>query len=309
MQPLTTPRAARPKADPAPSRLVYRMQRLWLTPLVRAVAQLGLPLFALAFTLGYFGRSPAVIATIETRYTEIARAIADRPEFLIHDLQIDGASPALVAEIRVLLDLDLPVSRFDLDLVALQGQIADLPAVAAAQVSTRPGRVLGITVEERVPAIIWQTAGGDAVLDASGNRVADLDTDLLAELPDAIRASLPDLPIVTGPGADMAVPEALALLDAATPIAPRIRGLVRQGERRWDIILRDGPRLLLPEQGAAQALDRILAAHAAEDLLDRAVAAVDFRSPDRPTLRLTAPAMDKLRAIRSRAAHPVGDLD
>ena len=32
-----------PRRDPAPTRLAYRMNRLWLTPLFRAMLHVGLP--------------------------------------------------------------------------------------------------------------------------------------------------------------------------------------------------------------------------------------------------------------------------
>ncbi len=43
----------RRKADPAPSRWSYRLQRLMLTPLFRFSLRLGVP-FALTFSLGLF---------------------------------------------------------------------------------------------------------------------------------------------------------------------------------------------------------------------------------------------------------------
>jgi hypothetical protein len=41
-------------SDPAPSLLSYRMQRLWLTPLFRALVRVGLPTFSIV-GLGWAG--------------------------------------------------------------------------------------------------------------------------------------------------------------------------------------------------------------------------------------------------------------
>ena len=43
---------APPRRDPAPTRLAYRMNRLWLTPLLRAMLHVGLPAFLVVFCTG-----------------------------------------------------------------------------------------------------------------------------------------------------------------------------------------------------------------------------------------------------------------
>jgi cell division protein FtsQ len=105
-----------------------------------------------------------------------------------------------------------------------------------------------------------------------------------------------DLPLIAGEGANAAVPEALALLAAAGPIQPRLRGMVRMGERRWDIVLDRDQRILLPEGDPVPALERVIALDKAETLLARDVIAVDLRNEDRPVLRLAPDAMNTLRA-------------
>ncbi|MFD1808525.1 cell division protein FtsQ/DivIB [Gemmobacter lanyuensis] len=89
--------------------------------------------------------------------------------------------------------------------------------------------------------------------------------------------------------------EALQIVAAAEPIVPRLRGLVRVGERRWDVVLDRGQRILLPANNPVRALERLLALDKAEDLLNRDVLTVDLRSQQRPTLRL---APNALRALR-----------
>ena len=73
----------------------------------------------------------------------------------------------------------------------------------------------------------------------------------------ASRADRPDLPVIVGEGADEAAAEALELVDAAGPMMKRLRGLVRMGDRRWDMVLDRNQRLLLPEDRPVQALERL----------------------------------------------------
>ena len=116
-----------------------------------------------------------------------------------------------------------------------------------------------------------------------------------------------DLPIVAGDGADAAAAEALRLFAAAAPLGARMRGLVRVGERRWDLVLRSGQRMLLPAADPVAAVERVIALTDAQDLLERDVVAVDLRNPARPSVRLSPAAMEALRAIREIEAQEASE--
>jgi cell division protein FtsQ len=75
------------------------------------------------------------------------------------------------------------------------------------------------------------------------------------------------------------VAEALALFAAAGPLGDRVRGLVRVGERRWDVVLDRDQRILLPETGAVQALEQVLALDAARTCSTATSCVVDMRLP------------------------------
>lgn len=277
-------RAPRPR-DPAPSRLSYRINRLWLTPFYRAMFRVGLPAFALAFGVGVYLSDEGRRQALTDQGAALIRQVQERPEFLVNLMAIEGASPAMGEAIRVALPVDFPVSSFDLDLEAMRARVAGLDAVASAELRIRPGGILEVEVVERVPAVLWRTPDGLVLLDATGHRVAAA----------ASRLERPDLPVIAGEGAEAAVPEALALIEAARPVAARLRGLVRMGERRWDVVLDSGQRILLPETDAVAALERVMALAEAEDMLERDVTVIDMRYGARPTLRLSPRALDALR--------------
>ncbi len=285
MQPL----GARPvRRDPAPSRWAYRAQRLWLTPAFRAALRVGAPSL-LAVTI-----IAAVLASADRRaaitgvFAGIVDSFQQRPEFMVTALSVDGASVELSERIRATLGLKLPVSSFDIDLAAARALIETIDAVAAAEIRVRSGGVLEVRVTEREPALIWRRGTGLVLLDETGRRVDNL----------AFRNERSDLPVIAGDGAELAVPEALEILAAAKPILPRIRGLVRMGERRWDVVLDRGQRILLPVTEPVVALERMIALDEAQDLLDRDVIAVDLRLRDRPVLRLAPYALAEIRRAR-----------
>jgi cell division protein FtsQ len=212
----------------------------------------------------------------------------NRPEFMVNLIEIDGASPVLAEAIRVGLALNLPQSSFAIDLEAARGRVETFDAVERADLRILAGGVLQVSVTERLPALVWRAPDGVWLLDAGGHRVAQI----------GARSLRGDLPLIAGAGADAAVPEALALVEKAGPLLPRLRGLVRMGERRWDLVLDRDQRILLPETDPVRALDRLLALDQAEGILKRDITAVDLRLDTRPTLRLSADAAETLRQIR-----------
>ncbi|MDG4647682.1 cell division protein FtsQ/DivIB [Roseibacterium sp. SDUM158017] len=289
--------APRARPDPAPSRLTYRAQRLWLTPFFRTILRVGVPAAAIVLPVAWYLSDAGRIQAIRDQAAEIRREIEDRPEFRVNVLSIEGASDAVTEEVRGALALDLPISSFDIDLATLRQRVEALPAVASADVRINGGGYLSVAVTERVPALIWQTRTDTVLIDAEGHFVAALEDRPLAA----------PLPIVAGSGADLAVDEALALLSGAEPLGERLRGLVRVGNRRWDVVLRDGPRILLPAESPRAALDEILLLHDVQQILDRDLVRIDMRNPARTSVQLTPDALETLQMIRSGEVPPFGD--
>ncbi len=280
---LREPAAAAPR-DPAPSRMAYRMQRMWLTPIVRSVLRVGIPAFAISFAIGFYLSNEQTVDAISHNFIEFRRSIEERPEFMVHVMSIEGASTELAEDIREIVPLDFPISSFDLDLPGMVEIVGDLDAVARVDMIIRPGGVLEVSLTEREAAVVWQSRDALEALDGMGHRVGPL----------VVREDRPNLPFLLGDGADAHVPEAISLMSAATRSLPNVLGLVRIGERRWDLLLAGGLRIKLPETGAENALRWVLAQHQAQDLLSRDLAFVDMRNPAKPVLRLTETAKANL---------------
>ncbi|WP_309665207.1 cell division protein FtsQ/DivIB [Tabrizicola sp.] len=292
MQPLTARRHdSQPisrnvtRRDPAPSRWAYRMQRVMLTPYLRTMIRTGLPTLLVVGAMAVYFANEANRAAIVAAVTDLRDKFEDRPEFRVSLASVEGASPDLAVAVRVKLGIALPMSSFDIDLDAARLRIEALDAVKQAELRVRSGGVLQVVITERVPVAVWRTEDGLTLVDESGHRVAGL----------VARTDRPDLPVIAGTGADKATTEALELVAAAGPLAPRIRGLVRMGERRWDIVLDRDQRILLPQKNPISALERLLALDHVQDILNRDLLAVDLRNDHRPVLRLTPYALGELR--------------
>lgn len=276
--------------DPAPSRWAYRLNRLWLTPIFRAALLRGLPVLVLTLFVGQALSDPERLARLRAEAEALREAIAMRPEFAVRGLAVEGATEEMAADIAEVLALDFPVSSLDLDLEALRQSVEGLDAVASARLRVVAGGQLRVLVAARRPALLWRRGDGLELLDAGGRRIMAV----------ADRAQHPDLGLVAGEGADAAVSEALGLMRAARPLAARLRGLERIGARRWDVVLTDGQRILLPETGALAALERAIALDEARGLFAGPVAALDLRDPARTVLRLRPPPEPEDPALPAR---------
>ncbi len=272
--------------DPAPSRWAYRLNRMMLTPAYRRFMRYGLPALVVAagaaWTFGDETRREAMHAWAR----DVRVTVEERPEFAVKMMAVEGAAPEIAEAVREAVPMDFPVSSFAVDLDFIKRRVTALPAVREAHVRLRAGGVLEVAISEREPVLLWRDAGTLWLIDAEGVAIATAP---------ARRARM-DLPLVAGEGADQAAAEALALFAAAGPISDRIRGLVRVGERRWDVVLTEDQKIMLPATGATQALVRTIALDRAQDILERDVTIVDMRNPQRPTLRLGETAMTLRRA-------------
>lgn len=274
--------------DPSPSRLSYRLQRWMLTPGIRLGLRIVVP----------FGLTLAIASAFladETRRDTLSLFVADlrvgiqeRPEFMVSLMAIDGAGSNLAQDIREVVPLDFPISSFDLDLEQIRQVVTGLDPVKAASVRIRPGGLLQIDVTERQPVVVWRTRDGLALLDPDGVHVDVIDS----------RTAHPDLPLIAGIGADRHVAQALQLMASARPLGERLRGLVRVGERRWDVVLDRDQRIMLPGDYPVRALERVIVLNQGNDLLERDVVVVDMRLGERPTLRMSSAALKDWWRIR-----------
>ena len=267
--------------DPAPSRWGYRWQRWMLTPGVRTGLRIGTPLVLIAAGAALWFAQPDNRAALGARVEATQEAFRNRPEFTVRTLSVAGADEALADRVSEAVSLTLPVSSFDIDLEALRAQVVSLDEVASARLRLRDGGALQLDVTPRVPVAVWRTGDGLRLIDADGVFSGTI----------AARADRRDLPLIAGQGAESHIDEALMLFRRAGPVEERVRGLVRRGARRWDMVLQGGQRIQLPADAPGPALDRVMALHEAHGLLDRDVISVDVRLDRRLTARVNPEAV------------------
>lgn len=278
-------KSASRKADPAPSRTRYRMERLWLSPLFRVVLKKGAPILGLFAIAIYLLSDPNLRQEVSQKLADARESIEERPEFRVDLIKVTGTASELIDRVREATELRLPVTTFDLDLEKLRTRVESMDEVAQASLYLRTGGILNIDIKPREPVAIWRVGKNLTLLDAQGVKSGQLEA----------RVARRDLPLVSGQGADAAIAEALAIHRAAGPVKKNLYAVARIGDRRWDLVLDRGLLVKLPVENPIQAVERLIALNEAQDLLARDIRGVDLRDPRRPILRLSEQALDKLR--------------
>lgn len=269
-EPVTArPRATKPGAGaqrPSGVKLWLRRQRHLVRPALlgmTGIAACGL------IVAGVLASDPAA------RLRGIASAISGTGiGFTVQEVQVDGREYTP----RDIFEAALGVKRGDATLGFSPSEArARLEASAwieSAHVERRlPGTII-VRITERRAFAIWQREGRFSVIDREG-RVMQSDN---------IGAFGP-LPLVVGAGANAAAAGMIDLLRAQPSLAGRVEAAVRVSERRWNLRLNGGADILLPEGHEAAAIARLVELQARERLLDRPLAAIDMRLPDRLVVR------------------------
>ncbi len=163
-----------------------------------------------------------------------------------------------------------------LDVDVARAKLKTNPWIADARLLKLYPDRLQISITEREAFALWQKDGRVSV-------IADDGTVLEPFVPRRFVA----LPLVVGRGAQGRAKEIVTLLDRYPAVRDLVRASVLVAERRWNLRLKNGIDVRLPETDADRALDTLINLDREKKLLARDIASIDLRLADRVTLRLS----------------------
>ena len=277
-------RSLKRNIDPAPSIISYRLMRLMLIPRLRLILTLGIPSLVIICGTLVLLLNINLHENIEALKKDLKHALVERPEFMIKVASVDGASNELAHEIREIMPLDFPISYFDLDIKYLHKVLNDIPAVASAAIKVTVSGVLQIDISERTPAFIWRKDDVISVIDEKGKFIR------LA----TSRLDYPELPLVIGEAANLSIADISSLMEDNQYFLDQVRAFVRVGERRWDLVLDNNLRIMLPQTEFLAAFDRLMLMNHTGSLFSNQLSTIDMRLVERPTVRVGAVSVDPL---------------
>ena len=196
------------------------------------------------------------------------------PGFKVKDFEINGNRELAAEEVAQLIGLSPGQSLLELDVGEARERIKQHRRISEATVrKVYPDRLI-VDIVERQPFALWKNGGQLNLIARDGAVIGRIESDP------------PALPQVVGPGADEAAAELVAEMSKYPMIGARVTAYVRVGERRWNLILKDGPRVLLPETDWKTTLSQLYSLQAQREVLDRDIVQLDMRLPDRLIVRL-----------------------
>lgn len=272
-----------------PSRARYRFRRFLLSRSFWYATRLVLPLLILCIIVFRTVTSPVVHEQVANTKQSIVNWVAFLPGLKIDQLAIENATKLQEGEIYEALNVELPSSIILLDRDLLREKMSVFDEVGDSSFRFGFDGTLYIGLKPRNPRMIYMNGDEMITVDQEGHRVEHLKD----------RSERKELFVISGEGAVEAAPEALKIIKALQPYASRIRGLMRMGSRRWDIILVNDARLKLPAENPLDALSLILIEHQKTDVLNRDISVFDMRNPERPILRLNTQAIEEMRALEA----------
>jgi cell division protein FtsQ len=279
--PVTT-RAPR-RAAPASRGRISRTLRRFTLPL----AQMRVPRFtgvaaSLAFLFGvatYGAVKGDHVATVQAAIKDAADAVANAAGMRIATVSLSGQRQVSREEIFAAAGVTNHSSLLFLDVAAARAKLEAIPWIAEATVRKLYPDRLQITVTEREAFALWQRDGTVSVIAADG-------TVLGAK----VEPRLATLPFVVGNGANARARGFLAVLDQFPAIRDQVRASILVANRRWNLRLKNGMDVRLPESSIEQALEMLVRVDREKNLLSRDIVAIDLRLPDRLTVRLSEAA-------------------
>jgi cell division protein FtsQ len=114
--------------------------------------------------------------------------------------------------------------------------------------------------------------------------------------------------MVVGAGADVKARQFLAIIDGFPAIRDQLQASILVADRRWNLRLKNGINIRLPEEDIATALTTLLALDRDKKLLSRDIDVVDLRLPDRVTVRLSDDAYNaRAEVLKPKPKRKAGD--
>jgi cell division protein FtsQ len=228
---------------------------------------------------------------IETQVQDICDGAANRLGFQITEIALAGEHEVRREDILALAGITGRSSLLFLDAGKARERLLTDPWIAqAAVLKLYPGR-LRIAIKERKAFARWQQDGRAFLIAADGSV-------LESYVPPRFAA----LPLVVGKSAERAARDFLDLLTRYPAIAKSVEASVLVAERRWNLHLKGGIEVLLPENQPAHALATLVELARTKNLLSRDIVAIDLRLPDRVTVRQSdAAAAARDEALKAAA--------
>ena len=253
------------EAHASPANWWQRMKMLTL-----AVAGLGL-----VTTAGLaYGERKRVI-------TELHQLGAEAGLKLRH-IHLRGRSHISKDSLLAALDLQLDTPIFSINLQDLHNRVSQIGWVKNVIIERRLPGTIHIILEERVPVALLQNDTDHQLIDATGSIIDGADP-----------REFTHLKVVAGYNAAAHAAPILAALRTEPELFSEVWAISFRSERRWDVYLKNGMEIRLPESDPISAWSRLALIEREKAITNRDLAVIDLRIPKQLIVEPNIPVRGK----------------
>jgi cell division protein FtsQ len=216
---------------------------------------------------------------VTAQYGGVGDWIACTLRLGVRTVTVSGATHMSERKILAIAGVDDKKSLPFFDVAQARARLEADPLIKQASVRKLYPNQIVIEIVERTPYAVWQKDGDVRAIAADGAPIDEVSDGRYA-----------DLPFVVGEGANGRVREFVALLDAMDELKPRVEAGVLIDQRRWNLRLKSGIDIKLPESDPEAAIAELLTLQRQSRILEKDVLSLDFRVPGRVFARLSEEA-------------------
>jgi len=237
------------------------------------------------------------VEEVTSALSDTRNGIANAAGFRITSVAINGRKQLSQDEVLAIGGVNGRSSLLFLDPAAVRDKLKANPWIAEATVlKLYPGQ-LQIDITERSAFALWQRDGRLSVIADDG-----------AVLEPYVSRRFTTLPLVVGAGAETRARDFLALLSRYPQVRAATKAAILVGERRWNLRLKDGLDIRLPENDVGNALAALSKLDKEDRLFSRDIVAIDMRLPDRLTVQLSDDAAKSREDMLKKSKKKAGDV-
>ena len=194
--------------------------------------------------------------------------------FIVKNILVEGRKYTDAQTLKTIIDVEKgePLLRFDPD--DTQEMLSRLSWVREVRVERRFPDTIYVELTERVPMALWQRNKRLSLIDTEGVVLTDHDLERFQ-----------DFVVVIGDEVPKYAPEFVQTLHAEPEIITKMEAAVLKSGRRWDLALKSGAVVKLPEGDIALAFRRLVQMQAEKQIMDKDIKTIDVRDPSRILVR------------------------
>lgn len=190
---------------------------------------------------------------------------------VLENVYLEGQQYTKTQDILDVLNVKIGYPLVAIPLDDIRDRLEQLPWVRYAVVDRQLPSTLSVHIVERTPAALWQHDKQLKLVDPEGQVI---ETNDLSPFQNLVIMVGKDIPLYTN--------YLLNLLNSEESLKDRVSSFIRVGERRWNVQLRNGIMILLPEEETETAWHRLAQLQHEKNLLnDEDIESIDLRFTDK----------------------------